>query len=139
MKRPDADSVTADAGRRRLPSIKLRHSLGLHAALVLSLPLLAITVCSSAATRTLAAATKSTTYTCKDGRIVKAAYPDPDTAVITLNGQTHRLHATVSADGARYVDDRWQWWAKGMHQAQLAPLKPGETIASDSGVACTAS
>lgn len=78
------------------------------------------------------------TYTCDDGRTVQAVYPDTSSAVITLDGQTHRLRAAVSADGARYVGDQWQWWSKGMHDAQLAPLKPAETIASASGVSCHA-
>ena len=78
------------------------------------------------------------TYTCDDGRIVQAVYPDTDAAVLTLDRSIHRLHVAVSADGARYVDDHWQWWTKGMQQAHLAPLKPGQTIASDSGVACHA-
>ncbi|MEO7066381.1 MAG: MliC family protein [Rhodanobacter sp.] len=81
---------------------------------------------------------KSIDYTCTDGRTVHAMYPDTDSAVITLDGQTHRLHTAISASGARYVGDQWQWWTKGMHNAQLAPLKSGEKIASASGVACSA-
>ncbi len=84
-----------------------------------------------------AAAAKTLTYTCDDGRTVRAAYPDTDTAVLTLDGQTHRLHTAISADGARYAGKHWQWWTKGMHEGRLAPLKPGETIASASGVSCT--
>jgi membrane-bound inhibitor of C-type lysozyme len=68
---------------------------------------------------------------------VQAAYPDTHTAVLTLDGQTRRLQVAVSADGARYVGDHWQWWTKGMHDAQLAPLKPGQTIASGQAVTCT--
>ena len=77
-------------------------------------------------------------YTCDDGRIVHAVYPDTDTTVLTLDRHTHRLHVAISADGARYVGDHWQWWTKGMRQGRLAPLKPGETIASATGVSCTA-
>ena len=90
--------------------------------------------------RSIAASTtaKMVTYTCADGRTVQAVYPDTDTTVLTLDGQTHRLHTAISADGARYVGDHWQWWTKGMHEARLAPLKPGKTIASSSGVSCTA-
>ena len=82
------------------------------------------------------AAAKTLTYACADGRIVQAVYPDTDTAVLTLDGQTDQLHIAVSADGARYVGTRWQWWTKGMHEGRLAPLKPGETMASASGVSC---
>ena len=83
-------------------------------------------------------AARTLTYACKDGRTVQAVYPDADTAVLTLDGQTYRLHTGISADGARYVGPHWQWWTKGMHEGRLAPLKPGETIASASGVSCTA-
>lgn len=77
-------------------------------------------------------------YTCDDGRTVQAVYPDTNSAVLTLDGQPHHLKTAVSASGARYVGDQWQWWTKGMHDAQLAPLKPTETIASASGVSCHA-
>lgn len=83
-------------------------------------------------------AAKTFTYTCDDGRTVQAGYPDTDTAMLTLDGHAQRLHIAISADGARYVGDHWQWWTKGMHDAFLAPLKPGETYASANGVACHA-
>lgn len=81
---------------------------------------------------------KTFTYHCDDGHSVQASYPDTDSAVLALDGQTYHLHTAVSADGARYVGDTWQWWTKGMHDAFLAPLKPGETYPSASGVACHA-
>jgi membrane-bound inhibitor of C-type lysozyme len=77
-------------------------------------------------------------YTCEDGRKVQASYPDSTTAVLSLDGNTHRLHIAISADGARYVGDHWQWWTKGMHDAWLSPLREGETYPSASGVACRA-
>ena len=77
-------------------------------------------------------------YTCEDGREVQASYPDSTTAVLSLDGNTHRLHIAISADGARYVGDHWQWWTKGMHDAWLSPLRNGETYPSASGVACRA-
>jgi membrane-bound inhibitor of C-type lysozyme len=78
------------------------------------------------------------TYRCDDGRTVRAAYPDIRTAVLGFDGETHRLHIAVSADGARYVGAGWQWWSKGMHDAWLAPLQGAEQIASAAGVACRA-
>ncbi|MGB3461208.1 MliC family protein [Rhodanobacter lindaniclasticus] len=78
------------------------------------------------------------TYTCDDGRTVRVTYPDTQTAVLDFDAQTHRLHTAISADGARYVGGHWQWWSKGMHDAWLAELKPGEKIASAAGVACRA-
>ncbi|MGP1667302.1 MAG: MliC family protein, partial [Rhodanobacter sp.] len=83
-------------------------------------------------------ATSPITYTCDDGRTVQATYPNANSAVITLDGQNRRLHTVIAASGVRYVDSHWQWWSKGLKHAQLAPLKPGETIASASGVACSA-
>lgn len=77
-------------------------------------------------------------YTCADGRAVQAMYPDQDTAQIKIDGQTHTLHVAMSADGARYTGDGWQWWTKGMHDGHLAPLPAGEAIASAPGVACHA-
>ncbi|HUH54905.1 MAG TPA: MliC family protein [Rhodanobacter sp.] len=77
-------------------------------------------------------------YTCDDGRKVQASYPDTTTAVVTLDGNTHHLHIAISADGARYVGDHWQWWTKGMHDAWLSPLREGETYPSANGVACHA-
>lgn len=82
---------------------------------------------------------KTFTYTCDDGRTVHAVYPDTDTAVLTVEGQTIQLHTAISADGARYVGKHWQWWTKGMTKGWLDPLKPGESIASASGVSCTTS
>jgi membrane-bound inhibitor of C-type lysozyme len=79
-----------------------------------------------------------TTYACSDGQSVQAAYPDTNTALVKINGQTHTLHVAISASGARYTGDRWQWWTKGMHDGMLAPLAPGESIASAPGVTCHA-
>lgn len=84
----------------------------------------------------MAAASKTLTYTCDNGHTVQAAYPDTDTAVLTMDGQTHQLHIAISADGARYVGKHWQWWTKGMREGRLAPLHKGETIAAAPGVAC---
>lgn len=52
-------------------------------------------------------------YTCDHGTEVRAAYPDLDTAVIEYKDVVHVLHNAVSADGARYVDERVEWWVKG--------------------------
>lgn len=78
-------------------------------------------------------------YACADGRVVQAAYPDTNTAQIKIGGQEHILRIAMSADGARYTGDGWQWWTKGMHDGSLAPLAAGETIANAPGVACHAS
>lgn len=77
-------------------------------------------------------------YHCTDGRTVLARYPTTDTAALALQGQTYTLRIAVSASGARYVGDGWQWWTKGMHEARLAPLERGESHASTPALECTA-
>lgn len=76
-------------------------------------------------------------YRCDDGRQVQASYPDHGTAVLQFDGNRHVLRVALSASGARYVGDRWQWWTRGMHEGSLAPLRAGETIASAAGTVCT--
>jgi len=81
---------------------------------------------------------KVTTYRCEDGRTLKAGYPDRDTAVVTVGDHTYTLKIARSASGARYTGFALQWWTKGMTEGRLAPLKPGEEIASAEGVGCHA-
>lgn len=52
-------------------------------------------------------------YACESGARIVASYPDTDTATVTYQGRTHRLKIAVSASGARYVDERIEWWTKG--------------------------
>jgi membrane-bound inhibitor of C-type lysozyme len=80
----------------------------------------------------------SISYHCDDGRTLRASYPDADTALLTLDGRVQRLHSAISASGARYIGDGWQWWTKGLRDARLAPLAAGETYAVSAGVACHA-
>lgn len=74
-------------------------------------------------------------YTCEDRRSVTAVYRGTQTVLLTLDGHTDRLGRAMAADGARYTGDHWQWWVKGTHQAQPAPVAAGETIALARGVA----
>jgi membrane-bound inhibitor of C-type lysozyme len=91
-----------------------------------------------AACQPLRPATPRLVYRCADGRVVQADYEDTDHAVLVVDGRSRRLTIARSASGARYVGGGWQWWTKGMHDAWLAPLRPGETLASATGVACQA-
>lgn len=77
-------------------------------------------------------------YTCSNGQAVQAAYPDANTALIRLKGHAYTLHIAISGSGARYVGEGWQWWTKGMRDGMLAPLAPGESIASAPGATCHA-
>ena len=81
---------------------------------------------------------QTVTYRCEDGRTLQASYPDTDTALLTLDGRVHRLRVAISASGARYVGEGWQWWTKGLRDSQLTPLPAGETYASAASVACHA-
>jgi len=79
-----------------------------------------------------------THYICEDGSVVEASYPDTDTARIRYEGQVIEMQNVISGSGARYTGGGWQWWTKGMTEGTLAPLAPGEEIASVDGVLCTA-
>ncbi|MET3526961.1 MliC family protein [Phenylobacterium koreense] len=79
-----------------------------------------------------------TTYVCDDGRTVRASYPDTETAIVEIDGRSRTLRIAISASGARYTGDGFQWWTKGMDQAQLSPLAAGEDIATAPGVNCRA-
>lgn len=54
-----------------------------------------------------------TPYECRTGTQIQATYPDTDTAMVRYNGQTYRMHIAISADGARYVSDQYEWWTRG--------------------------
>lgn len=83
------------------------------------------------------AAATTTTYMCLDGRKVTAAYPDSDTARLGLDGRDATLKIARSASGARYVGEGLQWWTRGMAEATLTSLAPGEDVASAEGVYCS--
>jgi membrane-bound inhibitor of C-type lysozyme len=103
------------------------------------IPLLALAACAPPDARppseqkTVAMA--GVRYVCEDGRALNALYPDREMAQLKLGDATHLLRITRSASGARYVGDALQWWTKG-DTATLAPLKPGEDVASAPGVKC---
>lgn len=80
-------------------------------------------------------ASQTTIYQCEDGERFAAAYPDNDTAILNYAGQLLLLKSVVSADGARYVGEGWQWWSKG-EGGTLAPLKKGEDYAQATGKTC---
>jgi membrane-bound inhibitor of C-type lysozyme len=82
--------------------------------------------------------TAGLSYRCEDGSVVQASYPDAGHARLILRAKPHRLAIARSGSGARYTGPGWQWWTRGMRQASLAPLLPGEKIASAPGMACEA-
>lgn len=76
-------------------------------------------------------------YECADGSVVEARYPTVDTAEISHDGQVIDMRIAVSASGARYTGEGWEWWTKGMTEGTLTPLAAGEDIASADGIFCT--
>lgn len=103
-----------------------------------SLAALLLSACATTGTRPASELERATAYTCADGSVVEAAYPTTDAARLIYKGQPIDMSIAISASGARYVGGGWQWWTKGMTQGWLAPLAPGETIASAQGMSCTA-
>lgn len=97
-----------------------------------------LTGCSAATTdHAISKSTPAwTSYTCSDGQVVQATYPDTNTALIKIKGETHSLRISLSGSGTRYTGDGWQWWTKGMQDGMLAPLAVNETIASVPGINC---
>lgn len=81
---------------------------------------------------------KVVNYLCADGSKVEAGYPDSQTAILRTAEHSYTLRIARSASGARYTGYGLQWWAKGMVNATLAKLKPGEDIASEQGITCSA-
>lgn len=77
-------------------------------------------------------------YRCEDGRVVRVAYPDSETAILQIGGETQPLKVAPSASGARYVGGGWQWWSRGMDEGMISSLAPGEDLASAASVICRA-
>lgn len=80
---------------------------------------------------------KVTTYRCADGQTVEAGYPDSQTAIVTYKGHAYTLKIARSGSGARYTGMGLQWWTKGLDDGTISALKPGEDIASATGLACS--
>jgi membrane-bound inhibitor of C-type lysozyme len=81
---------------------------------------------------------KVVTYECADGQKIEVGYPTPDSAVLKTREHSYNLVIARSGSGARYVGYGLQWWTKGMVDATLSKLKPGEDIASEQGLSCSA-
>jgi len=77
-------------------------------------------------------------YLCTGGKTVEAGYPSATTVVVIWQGHAYTLTQAPAASGARYTGFGLQWWSKGITNARLSTLKPGEEIASDPGMECVA-
>ncbi len=78
------------------------------------------------------------TFECDDGTEATVRYPDGRSALLAFDGRNLVLSIAPSADGVRYTGEGWQWWTKGMSEASLTPLAPGEAIARSAGASCRA-
>ncbi|EYD74430.1 hypothetical protein Rumeso_03967 [Rubellimicrobium mesophilum DSM 19309] len=87
------------------------------------------------------------TYLCADGRVVQAQYGNSDDAIMSagqnaaylyVDGRSIRMLQGVSASGVRYIGGGYQWWTRGLQTANLAPLGPNESTATDPGTECRA-
>lgn len=72
---------------------------------------------------------------CENGDVVEVGYA-ADMAVVRYKGRRYVMHTAISGSGARYVGGGMQWWTKGFDEGTIAPLKPGEQVASAEPVVC---
>ena len=86
------------------------------------------------------------TYLCANGQVVQAEYVNSDdemslgqdAAIIYVNGRSIRMLQGASANGVRYIGGGYQWWTRGLRTANLAPLGPNESTATNPGTECRA-
>ncbi|HVG47085.1 MAG TPA: hypothetical protein VM899_02975 [Rubellimicrobium sp.] len=93
------------------------------------------------------------TYLCANGQVVQAQYDDrvndsedgADDAILNagmsgafiyIDGRGVRMLQGASANGVRYLGGGYQWWTRGLRTANLAPLGPNESTASNPGTEC---
>jgi len=89
------------------------------------------------------------TYLCANGQVVQAQYENSDSdagnaimsvgqsgAYLYIDGQGVRMLQGVSANGVRYIGGGYQWWTRGLQTANLAPLGPNESTATNPGTEC---
>ncbi|HST61004.1 MAG TPA: MliC family protein [Longimicrobium sp.] len=79
-------------------------------------------------------------YRCTSGRELAASYPTDSIAFVRYAGATREMRAAVSASGARYTGDRYEWWTRGTgpgSTGQLSRFAGDETTASDVLEQCT--
>lgn len=81
-------------------------------------------------------ASETTKFICDNGENFKIAYPDDDTAIMEYHDELLMLKNVISASGARYIGEGWQWWGRGLDNGELSVLIGDETIASSQGTEC---
>ncbi|SEL03647.1 Membrane-bound inhibitor of C-type lysozyme [Colwellia chukchiensis] len=53
-------------------------------------------------------------YYCESGESIKVSYPTNDIAIVQYQGMQYKMKIAVAASGARYVNDTFEWWSKGV-------------------------
>ncbi|WP_423820528.1 MliC family protein [Salinisphaera sp. SPP-AMP-43] len=61
-------------------------------------------------------------YDCDDGEAITVQYPGADHAQVSYQGTTYAMHIAMSADGARYIGDEYEWWTRGTGKGADATL-----------------
>ena len=51
-------------------------------------------------------------YQCESGETITAAYSSTDTATVKYKTRTYTMQIAISASGARYVGEGFEWWTK---------------------------
>jgi membrane-bound inhibitor of C-type lysozyme len=74
---------------------------------------------------------------CENGETVEAGYAG-NIAIVRYKNRRHEMRVGMSGSGARYTGDGMQWWTKGFDEGTIAPLPPGEKIATEGLVTCKA-
>ena len=64
----------------------------------------------------------STTYQCESGEKIVATYSTINSATIEYQNNSYKMTIAVSASGARYVGENYEWWTKGSGSGSLGSL-----------------
>ncbi|WP_372762566.1 MliC family protein [Pseudoalteromonas sp.] len=52
-------------------------------------------------------------YQCESGNTIAVTYPATDSTIVEYLATQHKMNVAVSASGARYTGDKYEWWTKG--------------------------
>ncbi len=100
---------------------------------ILIVLLCGITLCACASMST--PTTKTTILKCSNSQFLQVTYPDENTAILEWDNGTFTLNSAISASGARYTGEGWQWWTKG-DSGHLTPMKADEKFATQASILC---
>jgi membrane-bound inhibitor of C-type lysozyme len=53
---------------------------------------------------------RSFSWVCPDGARFSTSYPNDERAILSLNGHRYTLSSAMSASGARYAGDGYEFW-----------------------------